>query len=134
MAQHARALIFKNHSHTHTLSLSLLGICIQHLQRGNKVANDANGETAAEASDGAGDGAGVGAGDRSRWWARTHHPTCGLRWTGPCSVKTGDYARARVFVTAQLIHMSLLKILPRRAPRTAGQSECRTPHPAAMRS
>ena len=51
----------------------------------------------------------------------------GRRWTEPCSVKTGDNARARVFVIAQLIHMPLLSILPRRAPRTAGQPECRTP-------
>jgi len=37
--------------------------------------------------------------------------------------------RARAFVTAQLIHMSLLRMLPWRAPRTAGRSERRTPHP-----
>ena len=49
----------------------------------------------------------------------------------PCAAD----ARARVFVIAQLIYMLLLSMLPRRAPRTAGQSECRTPHrPAARRS
>jgi len=77
-------------------------------------------------------------------WPQVTHPDASpnmpvlllseLRWTGPCSVKTNDYARARVFVIAQLIYIiPLLNILPRRAPRASGQPEYRTPHPAAGR-
>ena len=63
--------------------------------------------------------------------ARSVCPCCccrGFGGLGLVQVNTGDYARVRVFVIAQLIHMSLLDMLPRRAPRTAGQFECRTPH------